>query len=88
MDTDTVMRISAKELRTHMRQLIARLARGEEVILTYRGRDAARIVPVEQPPATEASSEAVDKLFGLWRDREDLPHDVEAYVDELRRSRY
>ncbi len=82
------MRISAKELRTHMRQLMARLARGEEVILTYRGRDAARIVPVEQPSTTQGASGAVDELFGLWRDREDLPHDVEAYVDELRRSRY
>ena len=86
MGTETGMRISAKELRTHMRQLMARLARGEEVILTYRGRDAARIVPVEQPSATEGASGAVEELFGLWRDR-DLP-DVGAYVDELRRSRY
>lgn len=87
MHAGSVMRISAKELRTHMRQLMVRVARGEEVILTYRGRDAARIVPVEQPSATEGAPGAVEELFGLWRDREDLP-DVEAYVDALRHSRY
>lgn len=66
-----------------------RVARGEEVILTYRGRDAARIVPVEErrPPFSKADSAAIDELFGLWCDREDLP-DVQAHVDHLRRSRY
>jgi antitoxin (DNA-binding transcriptional repressor) of toxin-antitoxin stability system len=64
-----------------MRLLIECVARGEEVILTYRGRDKAKIVPLE-----EAEPGAADELFGLWEDRTDLG-DVEGHIDTLREGR-
>lgn len=75
------MRVSTKELRTRMKLLIECVARGEEVIITYRGRDEAKIVPFK-----EIEAEAEDQLFGLWEDRQDL-EDVEGYVDSLRAAR-
>jgi hypothetical protein len=37
--------------------------------------------------ATEETGSAVDLLFGMWRDREDMA-DVEGYVRKLRAPRY
>jgi prevent-host-death family protein len=38
-------RISVKEARDHLRELIDRVLAGEEVILLRRGREVARILP-------------------------------------------
>lgn len=40
-----------------------------------------------RPPAEAQHDDAIDLLFGLWRDREDIA-DVEAYVRKLRAPRY
>jgi prevent-host-death family protein len=37
--------ISVSEARTHFYQILARVAKGEEFIITQRGKPVARIVP-------------------------------------------
>ena len=45
--------ISVSEARTHFYQIIARAAKGEEFIITKRGRPVARIVPYKDPEAAQ-----------------------------------
>jgi prevent-host-death family protein len=45
--------ISVSEARTHFYQIIARAARGEEFIITKRGKPVARIVPYREPEAAQ-----------------------------------
>ena len=77
------MEVSAKDLRTKTKRLLDSVDRGEEVILTYRGKARARVLALEDggPPAAEKQ-----ELFGIWRDRDDL-RDVERHVDRLREAR-
>ena len=77
------MKVSAKELRTRTRQLLEAVERGEEVIITYRGKSRARVVAIDSESVTLADRE----LFGIWRDYEEV-QDVEHYLDEVRRGRH
>ena len=76
------MRVSAKDLRTQTKRLLESVDRGEEVIITYRGKARARIVPIE----SKRSAISEQELFGIWRDYSEV-QDVERFVDELRRGR-
>jgi len=80
------MEVSAKELRQKTRLLLDMVERGEEVIITYRGRPRARIVSINEGP-DQAESAGKNELFGLWADREDLA-DPRTWVRNLRQSRY
>lgn len=42
------MRASAKELRSKSNKILEAVARGEEVVITYRGKARARIVRYER----------------------------------------
>jgi antitoxin (DNA-binding transcriptional repressor) of toxin-antitoxin stability system len=72
------MIITAKELRFKISEVFNLLQKGREVIVTYRGKAKAKIVPLTQKEEKE------DIAFGLWKDR-DL--DVEEYVRAQRRGR-
>ncbi len=78
------MRATAKDLRLHTKRLLEAVERGEEVVITYRGRPSARLVP-PQTAVREACRE--DALFGLWKDHGEA-EDVEQFVGNLRRSRF
>jgi len=78
-----VMKISTKELRTHTREMLDSVNRGEEVIITYRGRPRARVVPLDQ----EGGAGEETELFGIWRDH-DASVDVETYMDQMRSPRF
>ena len=81
------MEIALTDLEPYSRQLIEALDRGEEVTLIYRDKPCARVTPVvSDSPETEKDLTCTP-LFGLWRDREDIP-DVTAYVDTLRKARF
>lgn len=75
------MKASAKDLRFNVKALLDSVSRGEEVVITFRGRARAKLVPYE-----ERTSQGTSELFGLWRDNEDV-RDVDAYVRNLRRGR-
>ncbi|RLB27966.1 MAG: hypothetical protein DRH11_17925, partial [Deltaproteobacteria bacterium] len=42
------MKASAKDLRYKTKEIIAALERGEEVLLTYRGEEKAKIISVSK----------------------------------------
>ncbi len=42
------MKATAKELRVHSRELLDAVSRGEDVVITFRGKPCARLVPYEK----------------------------------------
>ncbi len=75
---------TAKELRFHTKELLDSVSRGEEVIITYRGKPYAKLVPIKK---SKQNIEKADELFGMWKDRKDIK-DVKNYVRELRKGRF
>ncbi|MBW1999592.1 MAG: type II toxin-antitoxin system prevent-host-death family antitoxin [Deltaproteobacteria bacterium] len=80
------MKASAKDLRYKTREIIAALERGEEVLLTYRGKEKGRIIPVSKR-APKSYEKEENFLFGIWRENEEV-FDVDAYVDKVRGGRF
>jgi len=76
------MKATAKDLRFHSRQLIDTVNRGEEVVITFRGKPCARLVPFE-----EQKSKVSSNVFGMWKDH-DLTENVDEYVRSLRKGRF
>lgn len=82
------MEISATELGKHPGKFIEQAVRGVELYVTVREKRKVRLVPVEEDTSESeaAGDDYEDELFGLWRDRKDLP-EVADYVRELRKGR-
>jgi prevent-host-death family protein len=78
------MRATAKDLRFHSTELLNTVKRGEEVIITYRGKACAKLVPIEEENDKEITS---SELFGIWKDNEQAKN-VEEYVRNIRRGRF
>ena len=78
----STMEISTKNLRTQTKQLFNAIDRGEEVILTYHGKQRARIVGLAKPDEVQEETPA----YGIWKDRDDLDN-VDDYVRNLRKGR-
>ncbi|MEN8139703.1 MAG: type II toxin-antitoxin system prevent-host-death family antitoxin [Thermodesulfobacteriota bacterium] len=77
------MQATAKDLRFHATELLNTVKRGEEVIITYRGKPCAKLVPIEENNITDATSE----LFGIWKNNAQT-EDVDNYVRNLRKGRF
>jgi antitoxin (DNA-binding transcriptional repressor) of toxin-antitoxin stability system len=67
-----------------MKSVLEALDRGEPVTVSHRGRERARLVPVQS--AQDARKPSSDPAFGLWKARQDLA-DVPGHVGRLRISR-
>ncbi len=78
------MQATAKDLRFHSTELLNTVKRGEEVIITYRGKPCAKLVPIEE---TKDDSLTANELFGIWKDNE-LTENVENYVRNMRKDRF
>ena len=78
------MEVTAKGLRTRVREVLDCVDRGETVVVTYRGKPRARLVRIEPVPAATATSGIAG--FGMWKHRADLA-DVDRFVRDLRRPR-
>ncbi len=77
------MKATAKDLRFHSKELLDSVKRGEEVVITFRGKPCAKLIPYE-----EKKEETVKKeLYGIWEDN-DIIQDVEEYVRGLRKGRF
>lgn len=76
------MKATAKDLRFHSKELLSTVNRGEEVIITYRGKPCAKLVPYD-----EHKSNKKNTLFGMWKDN-DLIKDVDNHVRNLRKGRF
>lgn len=77
------MEISAKELRSKPGRIIEQAARGNEIIITFRGKKSARLIPYNRGVKEK---ELQDEIFGLWQNRKDLSS-VEEQVRSLRKGR-
>jgi len=77
------MRATARDLRFYSKNLLDAVSRGEEVLITYRGKPCAKLVPLEKGETTELQA---DPLFGIWKDRTDIK-DVEKYIRSLRKGK-
>ena len=77
------MKATAKDLRFHSKELLDTVNRGEEVVITFRGRPCAKLVPYKEKNGENIQN----KLFGIWKDS-DMVRDVDEYVRGLRRGRY
>jgi len=75
---------TAKALRFHTKELLESVSRGEEVIITFRGKPYAKLVPMKEP---KDKVEKSNELFGIWKNRTDI-EDVNSYVREIRKGRF
>ena len=75
------MTVSAKDLRFKISMLFDALSKKEEIIITYRNKPKAKLIPFNGELDNKEKS---NKLFALWKDREE---DVEEMVRELRKGR-
>ena len=78
---ETAMQATAKDLRFNVKALLDTVTRGEEVIITYRGKPLAKLIPFKD----ELDSE--DELFGIWSDHPQS-EDVNAYIRTIRKGRF
>lgn len=78
------MRATAKDLRFHTKELLESISRGEEVVITYRGKPHAKLVPFKS--TTEKEEQAINPLRGIWRDHKESK-DVYKYISNLRKGR-
>ena len=80
------MKATAKELRVHSKELLDAVSRGEDVVITFRGKPCAKLVPYEKSDKPTVSDDK-DDLFGIWADRIDI-ESVDEYVRNLRKGRF
>jgi prevent-host-death family protein len=62
------MKATAKDLRFQSRELLNTVNRGEEVVITYRGKPCAKLVPHQ----SEGKKNKEDELFGIRKDHKDI----------------
>jgi prevent-host-death family protein len=77
------MEISAKELRGKPGQIIKDAARGMEVIITLRGKKVAKLISYKDETIQHTDR---DEIFGLWKDRDDMPL-VDEHIRSIRKGR-
>lgn len=71
-----MIEVGMHQAKTELSKLVERVERGEEVVITRRGKPAARLVP-ERPAGGFAS------LAGAWRDRIRIGEDFDDLPDDL-----
>jgi prevent-host-death family protein len=79
------MNATAKDLRFHVKELLDAVSRGEEVIITFRGKPKAKLIPFNSPDKTEHKIKS--NLFGIWKDN-DAVKNVEKYMRDIRKGRF
>ena len=79
------MEITTKQLRVQPGKIISQVGRGQDLIITYRGKPRAKIVPITDERAYE-TEDSCDELFGIWKDRNEMEN-VEQYVRDMRKGR-
>ena len=76
------MRATAKDLRFHSKDLLNTVNRGEEVIITFRGKPCAKLIPYNELKKNKKTT-----LFGIWKNN-DIVGNVDDYVQNLRKGRF
>ncbi len=78
------MRASAKDLRFKAHKILEAVSRGEEVVITYRGKERAKIIQCKTSKGARTEKHA---LYGMWADNSRVS-DVDRYVRVLRKGRF
>lgn len=78
------MKTTAKSLRQDTKNILEAVERGEEVIVSKRGRPCARIVPVKRKVTKAALPD--HGLYGVWKENKTVD-DVNGFIDGLRSGR-
>ena len=76
---------TAKDLRFHAKEILETTMRGEEVIITYRGKPTAKIIPFSGKNSIP-TKEKGNKLFGMWKNKDDIEN-VNSYIKKIRKGR-
>lgn len=74
------MTVTAKDLRFNISMLFDVLSKGEDVLITYRGKAKAKLISYDKA----SNEEKTDSIFGMWKDREE---DVDTMVRNMRKGR-
>jgi len=77
------MKATAKDLRFHSKELLDTVNRGEEVVITFRGKPRAKLIPY----AEKMKEITTNQLFGIWKDN-DVIQDIDEYARGLRKGRF
>ena len=75
------MKATAKDLRFNSKGLLDKVNRGEEVVITFRGKPCAKLIPYREKNEDFIKNE----LFGIWKDN-DMVKNVDEYVLGLRKG--
>ncbi len=57
--------VGAFEAKTHFSQLLARVAKGETIVITKHGESIAKLVPIEAEKKVNLAAEAVNAIRAL-----------------------
>jgi len=79
------MKATAKDLRFNSKELLDTVSRGEEVIITFRGKPCAKLVPYQVIKKNVKSEKS--ELFGIWKNYDETQK-VDEYVKSLRKGRF
>lgn len=77
------MQATAKDLRFHTKEILESISRGEEVVITYRGKPHAKLIPFQD---SKAASLPDNPLRGIWKNHKGT-EDVYGYIDMIRQGR-
>ena len=77
------MKATAKDLRFNSKGLLDTVNRGEEVVITFRGKPCAKLIPYREQNEGTIKNE----LFGMWKNN-DKVQDIDEYVRGLRKGRF
>lgn len=73
--------VASRELRNHTRSVLDRVARGEEITVTVRGRPVAELTPVAAKPRWMARDRFLREIMSHQADP-GLAADLESLADE------
>ena len=82
------MEASFVDLRKKSKEIINALNRKEKVTVSYRGKPAAVMNPVNTVTETSELSASQHAAFGMWAKEQSDNNDVIEQVSLLRRKRY
>lgn len=79
------MGVTAKDLRYRTSEVLDRVARGERIVVTRRGKPKALLVPADAAAGPE--QEADPNAFGIWRDHRKIVN-AKKWLKKIRTPRY
>lgn len=56
-------KVNVHEAKTHLSRLLARVEKGEEIVISKGGKPVARLIPIDEKPAARVPGSAMGKVF-------------------------